>query len=327
MFLLVVEMACETEAFVKQELIDDEVQDSFKVAARLRLELDGAKESWSERLTPSNLDPLTAECDQCDVEARLTANVNAALARFDALAAQPDCNKPAQTQTPIVVLVNSSKPTCRPVEKQIEQKKESENESEIDDDLTNLSWLQNTNLLQQLQTAANERGPQLLSPSESECDSESDCDHCVWSPARPTCHLLFDADLQASQFVTVGEESCNPDWQDANGELSDAIYERPPYSLNSLIFMAIESSALKCLPVREIYEWITRQFPYYRRAPAGWKNSIRHTLSLGRCFKRFIADLKTPGESDSGKFFLIPTFLLLQESTCCKMASAEYGLC
>lgn len=50
--------------------------------------------------------------------------------------------------------------------------------------------------------------------------------------------------------------------------------------------MAIEDSALKALPVRDIYLWIIEHFPYYRNAPTGWKNSVRHNLSLNKCFKK-----------------------------------------
>ena len=59
---------------------------------------------------------------------------------------------------------------------------------------------------------------------------------------------------------------------------------KPPYSFSVLIFMAIESSPRRRLPVKGIYEWIANQFPFYKRAPLGWRNSVRHNLSLNRCF-------------------------------------------
>lgn len=57
-----------------------------------------------------------------------------------------------------------------------------------------------------------------------------------------------------------------------------------PYS--SLIFMAIEDSPQKALPVKEIYAWIIQHFPYFKTAPTGWKNSVRHNLSLNKCFQK-----------------------------------------
>jgi forkhead box protein N len=59
---------------------------------------------------------------------------------------------------------------------------------------------------------------------------------------------------------------------------------KPPYSFSCLIFMAIEDSPKKALPVKDIYSWILEHFPYFRNAPTGWKNSVRHNLSLNKCF-------------------------------------------
>jgi Forkhead domain len=64
------------------------------------------------------------------------------------------------------------------------------------------------------------------------------------------------------------------------------ITSKPPYSFSSLIFMAIEDSQQKALPVKEIYAWIVMHFPYFKTAPTGWKNSVRHNLSLNKCFQK-----------------------------------------
>ncbi|KAK7070103.1 Forkhead box protein N3, partial [Halocaridina rubra] len=61
---------------------------------------------------------------------------------------------------------------------------------------------------------------------------------------------------------------------------------KPPYSFSCLIFMAIEDSNNKALPVKDIYAWILDHFPYFRKAPTGWKNSVRHNLSLNKCFRK-----------------------------------------
>lgn len=67
-------------------------------------------------------------------------------------------------------------------------------------------------------------------------------------------------------------------------QMANKVATKPPHSFSALIFLAIESSAAKALPVRDIYAWITQHFPYYRQAPVGWKNSVRHNLSLNKCF-------------------------------------------
>lgn len=50
--------------------------------------------------------------------------------------------------------------------------------------------------------------------------------------------------------------------------------------------MAIEQSPSKSLPVKDIYGWILEHFPYFSSAPTGWKNSVRHNLSLNKCFRK-----------------------------------------
>ncbi|XP_044737056.1 forkhead box protein N2 isoform X2 [Chrysoperla carnea] len=63
-------------------------------------------------------------------------------------------------------------------------------------------------------------------------------------------------------------------------------FSKPPYSFSCLIFMAIEDSPQKALPVKDIYAWILDHFPYFKNAPTGWKNSVRHNLSLNKCFQK-----------------------------------------
>uniref|UniRef100_A0A3P9QDM3 Forkhead box N1 n=1 Tax=Poecilia reticulata TaxID=8081 RepID=A0A3P9QDM3_POERE len=55
---------------------------------------------------------------------------------------------------------------------------------------------------------------------------------------------------------------------------------------NILIFMALKNSKTGSLPVSEIYSFMTEHFPYFKNAPDGWKNSVRHNLSLNKCFEK-----------------------------------------
>lgn len=64
------------------------------------------------------------------------------------------------------------------------------------------------------------------------------------------------------------------------------ITNKPPFSFSTLIFLAIEYAPDKALPVKEIYAWMMRNFPYFKTAPTGWKNSVRHNLSLNKCFQK-----------------------------------------
>ncbi|XP_061142160.1 forkhead box protein N2-like isoform X1 [Syngnathus typhle] len=72
--------------------------------------------------------------------------------------------------------------------------------------------------------------------------------------------------------------------------IRDPASAKPPYSFSSLIFMAIEDSTDKRLPVKDIYGWIVDKFPYYKTASAGWRNSVRHNLSLSKSFCRMDRD-------------------------------------
>ncbi|CAL8262360.1 unnamed protein product [Arctogadus glacialis] len=67
---------------------------------------------------------------------------------------------------------------------------------------------------------------------------------------------------------------------------------KPPYSYASLICMAMQASQQPKVTLSTIYNWITENFCYYKHAEPSWQNSIRHNLSLNKCF------LKVPRQKD-----------------------------
>lgn len=92
--------------------------------------------------------------------------------------------------------------------------------------------------------------------------------------------------------------------QDLTGGLPlnlDSLRDGPPgskpfYPYSTLIRYAIKGSPNQKLLLEDIYYAIESRFPYFRTAPAGWKNSVRHNLSLNPCFEKVPRPLTDRGK-------------------------------
>lgn len=75
---------------------------------------------------------------------------------------------------------------------------------------------------------------------------------------------------------------------------------KPPYSYSQLIVLSMRESRASKMTLQMIYDWIIDNFGYFRKADPNWqvtfKNSIRHNLSLNKCFKKIARQKDEPGK-------------------------------
>ncbi|XP_012872226.1 PREDICTED: forkhead box protein O6 [Dipodomys ordii] len=129
---------------------------------------------------------------------------------------------------------------------------------------------------------------------------------CTWPLPQPD--LAGDEDGALGAGVAEGAEDCGPERRATAPSMAPA----PPLgaevgplrkakssrrnawgnlSYADLITKAIESAPDKRLTLSQIYDWMVRYVPYFKdkgdsNSSAGWKNSIRHNLSLHTRFIR-----------------------------------------
>lgn len=138
----------------------------------------------------------------------------------------------------------------------------------LDDSLTNLQWLHSISIQDLTPATSMAQSP---SPSTNSCDSD---DHSETS--------------DGCKQVVIAKEP--------NIDYKNDPTQKPPYSYATLICMAMRETNKTKITLSAIYKWIKENFMYYRQADPTWQNSIRHNLSLNKCFMKVARNKNEPGK-------------------------------
>ncbi|XP_072225549.1 forkhead box protein J1-A [Leuresthes tenuis] len=165
----------------------------------------------------------------------------------------------------------------------------------LDDSLTSLQWLQDFSILGANVPHHAHQQPHLFGPQQLGSDAPASplagdpaSIGMPLTPGKPTA-AAYSRMQSLPGIVAHGHCPDEVDYK-TNAHI------KPPYSYATLICMAMQASKKSKITLSCIYKWITDNFCYYRYADPTWQNSIRHNLSLNKCFIKVPRQKDEPGK-------------------------------
>ncbi|OPJ88704.1 forkhead box protein J1 [Patagioenas fasciata monilis] len=167
---------------------------------------------------------------------------------------------------------------------------------DLDDSLTSLMWLPDFSILASIAKSSScPSGPdphdcQRIPSFAAPCSPLAADPACMGMPHTPCKPISSSTSRTAHHTVAMPPQLA----EDIDYKTNPHI--KPPYSYATLICMAMEASKKPKITLSAIYKWITDNFCYFRHADPTWQNSIRHNLSLNKCFIKVPREKGEPGK-------------------------------
>ncbi|XP_059413589.1 forkhead box protein J1-A-like [Carassius carassius] len=167
----------------------------------------------------------------------------------------------------------------------------------LDDSLTSLQWLQEFSILNASASQSSHLHSHFFG---SQAGSDAPSSPLAGDPAsigmpltpgKPTAASFYRTPCLSALPSLVAHGHC-PDEVDYKTNP----HIKPPYSYATLICMAMQASKKTKITLSCIYKWITDNFCYFRHVDPTWQNSIRHNLSLNKCFIKVPRQKDEPGK-------------------------------